>query len=643
MKKICPVFFLLLGGLLLPPSLTVAQEKKMEKTIPDYSLSERQDVPVEYTWKIEDLFSSLQAWQAEKETVAGLIARVDEAAKGWTASPAAMRTLLELIDQIDLRSSRLSSYASHQGNTDMGNTVYQGMEGDMRSMLVGLNSKLAFLQPDVLALGAEKFAAYLKAEPGLAPHRFTIEGILREKEHILPGDQQRIASLTGLFAGAAGRASGMLNDVELPSAEITTSDGRNVTLNYPAYMRLRASKNAADRSLAMNAFWKNQKKFENTLAILQDAGIKRHWFNAQIRKFPDCLSARLSGENISPEVYHQLIRSVHDYLPAFQRYLALKQKMLGLPKFRYEDVYASAVQAVDKTFTIAEARQQIEASLRPLGRDYAAGLKQAFDDRWMDLYPNKGKASGAYSGGVYGVHPYIKLNFNGNYDAVSTMAHELGHAMHSQFANQAQPHATSGYTTFLAEIASTFNEHLLIHHLLKSEKDELFKLYILDNYLDGFRATLYRQTQFAEFELAMHQRVEQGQTLTADWLNQKYLELTRLYYGHDQGVCQVDDYIEVEWNRIPHFYLNYYVFQYSTGLIASMALSDMVLNGGKSEQARYLELLKAGGSDYPLAILKKAGVDMTSAQPYAAALKRFDQLVGEMERIVAKLKKQKKI
>ena len=634
--------FLSLCAILLLPLLTVAQEKKMEKTIPDYSLAERKDVPVEYTWKIEDLFPSLEAWQAEKETVTGLIAQVDEKAKGWTASASAMLALLDLIDRIDLKSSRLNSYASHQSNTDMGNTLYQRLEGDMRSMLVGLNSKLAFLQSDILALGAEKFAAFLKAEPGLAVYRFNIESILREKDHILPGDQQRIASLTGLFAGATGRASSMLNDVELPPAEITSSDGQKVTLTYSAYMRLRASKNAADRSLAMTAFWKNQKKFENTLAILQDGGLKQHWFNAQIRNYPDCLSSRLFGENISPEVYHQLIRSVHEYLPAFQRYLALKQKMLGLSKFRYEDVYASAVQAVDKTYTFAEARKLIDESLRPLGKVYAAGLKQAFDNRWMDLYPNKGKESGAYSGGVYGLHPYIKLNYNGDYDAVSTMTHELGHAMHSQFSNQTQPYATSGYTTFLAEIASTFNEHMLVQYLLKNEKDDLFKLYLLDNYLDGFRATLYRQTQFAEFELAMHQRVEQGQTLTADWLNQKYLELARLYYGHDKGVCQVDDYIEVEWNRISHFYLNYYVFQYSTGLIASMALSDMVLNGGPKEQTRYLEFLKAGGSDYPLAILKKAGVDMTSPAPYDAALKRFDRLVGEMEAIVARLKKQKK-
>ena len=392
----------------------------------------------------------------------------------------------------------------------MGNTLFQGMEGDIRSILVQLNSKLAFLQPDVLALGAEKFAAYLQAEPKLAVYRFNIESILREKDHILPGDQQRIASLTGLFAGAPGRASGQFNDVEIPPAEITTSDGQKVILNYPAYLRLRASKNAADRALAMTAFWKNQKKFENTLAILQDGAIKQHWFNAQIHNYPDCLSARLFGENISPEVYHQLIRSVHEYLPALQRYLALKQKMLGLPKFRYEDVYASAVQAVDKTFTVNEARKLIDESLQPLGKEYAAGLKQAFDNRWMDLYPNKGKESGAYSGGVYGLHPYIKLNYNGDYHAVATMTHELGHALHSHFSNLTQPYATSDYTTFLAEIASTFNEHLLMHYLLKNEKDDLFKLYILDSYLEGFRGTLYRQTLFAEFELAMHDRVEAG-------------------------------------------------------------------------------------------------------------------------------------
>ncbi len=642
MSRKMPLVFAPLCAILLLPLLAAGQESKMEKKIPDYSLQDRKEVPVAYTWKIEDLFASEAAWQAQKENMARLITGIDAAAKGWTASPAAMRTLLDRVNDIDLQGSRLMSYASNQGNTDMGSTRFQAMEGEIRTMFVQMNSKLAFMQPDVLALGAEKFAAYLASEPGLGVYRFGIESILREKDHVLPGEQQRIASLTGLFAGVPSRASGMLNDVEAPRTEVTLSDGRKVLLNQAAYQRLRASKNAADRTLVMTSYWENQKKYENTLAILQDGAIKQHLFQAQIHNYPDCLAARLFGEDISPEVYQQLLRQVHAYLPALQRYLSLKQKMLGLPAFRYEDVYASAVQAVDKTYTVDDARKLISESLKPLGREYAAGLRQAFDDRWMDLYPNKGKESGAYSGGVYGVHPYVKLNFNGDYDAVSTMAHELGHAMHSHFSDRTQPYATSGYTTFLAEIASTFNEHLLMHYLLKNEKDDLFKLYVLDNYLDGFRGTLFRQTLFAEFELAMHQRVEAGQTLTADWLDAKYLELTRQYYGHDRGVCQVGDYIQSEWSGIPHFYMNYYVFQYSTGIIASLALSDQVINGGKEEQARYLEFLKAGGSDYPLAILKKAGVDMTRPEPYAAALKRFDRLVGEMETIVARLKKQKK-
>ncbi len=641
MKK-TPLAFLSLCAILLLPPLLAGQDDKMEKKIPDYSLLERSQVPLEHTWKIEDLFASEAEWQAEKENVARDVERIDALAKDWTASPAAMLALLDLVSGIELQGSRLMSYASHQADTDMGNTRFQAMQGEIRSRFVQMSSKLSFMQPDILGLGAERFAAFLKAEPKLAAYRFGVESVLREKDHVLPNEQQRIASLTGLFAGVPARASGMLNDVEAPRPEVILSDGSKVQLNQAAYQRLRASKNAADRTLVMKSYWENQKKYENTLAILQDGAMKQHLFNAQIRNYPDCLAARLFGEDISPEVYGQLIRQVHSFLPALQRYLALKQKMLNLPKFRYEDVYASAVQAVDKTYSFAEARRVIEAALKPLGKDYAVALRRAFDDRWMDLYPNKGKESGAYSGGVYGVHPYIKLNFNGDYDSVSTTAHELGHAMHSYFSDGTQPFPTSNYTTFLAEIASTFNEHMLMHHLLKNEKDDLFKLYILDNYLDGFRGTLFRQTLFAEFELAMHKRVEAGQTLTADWLNGKYLELTRQYYGHDKGVCQVDEYIQSEWSGIPHFYMNYYVFQYSTGIIASLALSDSVAKGDARAQSGYLEILKAGGSDYPLAILKKAGVDMARPEPYIAALKRFDGLIGEMEKIVTRLEKQKK-
>ena len=639
MRNRTSLVILALCAILLPGLLAAADEMKK---VPDYSLKPRAEVPVEHTWKIEDLYASEADWRAEKERAAADIARIDEAARGWTASPAAMLSLLDLVSAIQLKGARLMAYASHQADTDMGNTRLQAMVGDVRTGFVQLNAKLAFMQPDILALGAERFAAFRQAEPKLDAYRFAVEGILRGKEHVLPGEPQRIVALTHLFSGVPANASGMLNNVELPRSEVTLADGGKVLLDQAAYQRLRGSKNAADRSLVMTSFWENQKRFENTMAILIDGAMKQHFFSAQAHRYPDCLSARLFGEDISPEVYQQLIRQVHAFLPALQRYLALKQKMLGLEKFRYEDVYAQAVQAIEKTYTFAEARRLITAALKPLGPDYAAGLRRAFDERWMDLYPNKGKESGAYSGGVYGVHPYIKLNYNGDYDAVATAAHELGHAMHSYFSDRSQPFPTADYTTFLAEIASTFNEHLLMHHLLKSEKDDLFKLYILDNYLDGFRGTLFRQTLFAEFELAMHQCVEQGQTLTADWLDQKYLELTRQYYGHDRGVCQVGDYIQNEWSGIPHFYMNYYVFQYSTGIIASLALSDRVAQGDVRARDGYLQVLKAGGSDYPLNILKKAGVDMAGPEPYVIALKRFDSLVGEMEKIVARLHKQKK-
>ncbi len=633
--------FLSLIAVLLSPAAAAAEDEM--KKIPDYSLLERGRVPLEHTWKIEDLYAAESDWQAEKEAVTRDIAAIDEAARDWTGSAVAMKRLFDLVSSIQLRGTRLYSYASHQSNTDMANTRFQAMLGEIRAGFVQMSAKLSFMQPDILALGAESFVAYLRREPGLEPYRFGVERILRESEHVLPSEQQRIASLTGLFSGVPADASGMLNNVELPRGEVTLADGTKVLLDQAAYQRLRAAKNPADRSRVMKSFWENQKGFANTFAILQDGVVKAHWFAAQIRRHPDCLAARLFSEDISPEVYQQLIRQVHAFLPSLQRYLALKQKLLGLPEFRYEDVYASAVPAVDKTFTFAEARRVIEAALKPLGPDYAAPLRRAFDERWMDIYPNKGKESGAYSGGVYGVHPYIKLNYNGDFDAVSTTAHELGHAMHSYFSDKTQPFPTADYTTFVAEIASTFNEHMLVRHLLKTEKDDLFKLYLLDSYLDGFRGTLFRQTLFAEFELAMHRRAEQGRSLTADWLNAAYLELTRKYYGHDLGICRVDDYIQAEWSGIPHFFMDYYVFQYSTGIIASLALSDSVARGDRGARDGYLEVLKAGGSDYPLNILKKAGVDMARPEPYVAALKRFDSLVGEMEKIVARLKEQGKI
>ncbi len=611
--------------------------------IPDYSTTDRQDVPREFKWSIEDLYPSIKAWEKDKAAAMKMLENIKSLAPGWITSPEKMLTLLNHLKNLRIKGYRLYAYASHRSNMDMRNQKFQLLKGEMRNMFVQFGTMLAFMNPDILKLGEKIFYSYLKAEPGLKPYRFSIEQVLRMKNHILPPGQQKIVSMSGLFSGASSQASGMLNNVEMPQPEVILSDGTKIKLNYANYARYRSSVNQDDRRQVMHIYWKNSKMFENTLAILLDSGIKQDLFNSRVYGYKDCLDARLYGENIDPRVYHNLIQSVRNNLGSLHRYLILKKQLLGLDVFLYEDIYTSSVSKVDKKYPFSEARDIILQMMKPLGKEYLSGLQKAFNERWIDIYPNKGKQSGAYSGGTYGVHPFIKMNYDGSYSSVSTLAHELGHALHSYLSNKYQHFTNSHYPTFLAEIASTFNENLLVHYLLKNEKDDLFKLYILDGYLERIRATLHRQTLFAEFELTMHRQVEAGKTLTADLLNQKYLELTRYYYGHDQGIVKVGDFIQNEWSGIPHFYRNYYVFQYSTGIIASMALSNRLLHDKKFDQQQYLDFLKAGGSRFPMDTLRLAGVDMTSPEPIISALNQYDQLVREMEKIVKRLKNQNKL
>ena len=630
---------LLMLSLILP----VIAKTKPQKEIPDYSTTERKDIPKEYTWKIDDLYPNIKTWEKNKKEYVQMIDQVEKKAENWTSSPQNMLAMLEFHSEMSKKGARLFTYAGNQSNMDLSNSTFQQMKGELRSLFVQMRAKFSFMNDDILKLGKEKFRSFVKAEPKLKPYAFQIEDTFRMEKHVLPTDQQQIASQSGLFSGTARKASGILNNVDLPSPEVTLSNGKKVTLNYANYARYRAGKNRGDRELVMKTFWKNHKKFENTFAALVDGGMKQHLYNARIHQYKDCLEARLYRDNIDPTVYHNLIKYVRENLEPFHRYLNLKKEMLGLDKFKYADMYASAVKSVDKKYTYDEAKEIILKSMIPLGKEYTDMLKHAFENRWIDIYPNKGKQSGAYSSSVYGVHPFIKMNYNGSYDNVSTLTHELGHAMHSHLSYQTQHFANAEYPSFLAEIASTFNENMLIQYLLKHEKDDLLKLFILDGFIQMVKGTIYRQTHFAEFELAMHQKVEEGGTLTPQWLNKKFLELARFYYGHDKGIVEVDDYIQEEWASVPHFFLNYYVYTYSTGMIASMALSHMVLNGEKPEQEKYLSFLSAGGSRYPLDTLKLAGVDMATAVPFKAAFKRFEELVSEMEKIVKQLKKKKNI
>ena len=605
------------------------------QSIPDFSLVPRASVPEQHKWRATDIFADAAAWRAELEAVKALIAALEPFAQVWTTTPSAMGAFMERLDDVNLRGERLLNYASLQGDMDLGEATYQELKGEARSVLVDLGARLAFLDPELLALGQERVEAHLQAEPRLEPHRVGFLRTLRMKDHVLPEGEERVVATAGLFTQAPSAAAGMLNNLDLPHAALTLSTGETFPLNTANFNKHRASKVPADRRLVMATHFQEQARFRNTFATLLDAGVKQDLFHAKVRNFPTCLDAALYPEAIDTAVYRNLITSVKANLGPLHRLLRLRKRMLGLDGMRYGDIYASAVQSVEVKYSFEQARDLVLQATAPLGPAYRGVLEQAFTHGWIDVYPNQGKQSGAYSSGVYGIHPFVKMNYDGTLHEVSTLAHELGHAMHSHLSEAAQPFPTADYPIFLAEIASTFNENLLMHHLLDTVEDDHLKLYLLDSHLETLRGTLFRQTLFADFELAMHERVEQGQSLTPDWLDQTYLELTRLYYGHAEGVLEVDDYLASEWSAIPHFYYGFYVYQYATGIVSSMALMDAALKDPAARD-RYLAFLGAGGSRFPLDTLKAAGVDLTTPQPVEAALQAFDQLVARMEALFDK-------
>jgi oligoendopeptidase F len=603
----------------------------LSTAIPDYSGTERSQVPDAFKWRIADIFPDEAAWRAGFEQVKELAAALDPLGRAWTSSPKAMGDFMERLEQVNRLGGRLAHFASLQGDMDLGDTRYQAMKGEVQSFLVDLGAKLAFIDSDLLALGEEQVESFIQADVRLVPHRVGFLKILRMKDHILPEGEARVVATAGLFGHAPSGAAGMLTDLDMPRPEVTLSTGEQVLLSTANYQKHRAAKDPGDRQLVMETYWTSQKRYENTLATLLDAGIKQDLFHARVHHYPSCLDAALYPDAIDPAVYRNLVATVRANLAPLHRLLRLRRKMLGLSELRYADLYASAVGSVTRTYPYEEARALVLRAAQPLGAAYTQVLEGAFGGGWIDVYPNLGKQSGAYSSGVHGVHPFVKMNYDGTFHNVSTLAHELGHAMHSHLSEQAQPYATADYPIFLAEIASTFNENMLMHTLLETERDTTLKLFLLDSYLETLRGTLFRQTLFADFELAMHERVEQGQSLTPDWLNAKYLELTRLYYGHEQGVVLVDDYIQAEWSGIPHFFYDFYVYQYATGIVASMALSEAVLTEGEAARERFLGFLSSGSSRFPLDTLKAAGVDLATPQPVAAALRAFDRLVGQME------------
>ena len=511
------------------------------------------------------------------------------------------------------------------------------MVQDMGQVGTDFEAQISFVRPEILAMDRSTVEEFIRQEPKLEVYRHPLDDILRRKEHTGTELESKIIADAGLMADAPGNIYGIFSNAEFPFPEVTLSDGTSVKLDKSAYPLYRAVPNREDRRNVFAAFFGRLNDYRRTFGTQLYAEVKKDLFYAKARHYRSCLESALDESNIPVEVYESLVENVNANLPSFHRYLNLRKKMLGLDTLHYYDLYAPLVKGADLSYSFEEAVDNVIASLEPLGKDYVETARKALTERWVDVYPNEGKRSGAYSeGAAYDVHPYMLLNYNGQYDDMSTLAHELGHTMHSYLANKSQPYPTSQYSTFVAEVASTFNEALLLEYMLKTIKDDDVKLSLLGNYLDNIKGTVFRQTQFAEFELKIHEIAEQGKSLTGDRLNELYEEIVRKYYGHDRGICIVDDEIKSEWAYIPHFYYDFYVFQYATSFTASSALSEEVIAGDRGARERYLGLLRAGDSDYPVNLLKKAGVDMTTSLPLELTMKKMNRVMDEMEKILAK-------
>lgn len=599
----------------------------------------RTEVAPEYTWNTADLFPDAAAWRNAMNQLNDLVPEIT-AFQGKLASSARdLYACLELRTELSRRFGRLSTYAGLLSDQDTRDSEALAMKQETSQLGVDLSSRLAFIEPEIAALTSARIDQFIAQEEGLETYAFYLRDVLRRKAHKLSAAEEKIVAEAGLMSDAAYSTYSIFSNAELPYPEVKLSDGTTVLVDQAGYSRYRALPVREDREKVFQAFFTTLGQFRRTFGTQLYANVKRDMFYARARRYENCLSTALDDNAIPVEVYHALIRNINTNLPTFHRYLKLRQRMLGVPQLEYHDLYAPVVKGVELNYAYDEARQLILTALAPLGSDYQKVVEEAFRSRWIDLYPTTGKRSGAYSNGsAYDVHPYILMNYSGQYNDVSTLAHELGHALHSHFSNSSQPYPLADYPIFVAEVASTLNEALLIDHILKTIKDDDIRLSLLMSHLDGIKGTLFRQTQFAEFELAIHEVAERGETLTGDKLTELYRAIFRKYYGADQGICDVDDLYALEWAFIPHFYYNFYVYQYSTAFTASTALSRKILNHEKGAVESYLEFISAGGSDYPIELLKKAGVDMTTTEPFTQAMAAMNRTMDEIEKILDKRK-----
>lgn len=597
---------------------------------PNYALSAN----LSNTWDLNDIYPDLLHWQSARSDVDEQLAKLAKCRGHLNIDAEKLSKCLRLNSATYKKLMRIYTFSFLAKDTDLGNSALRERHSLAENLLTAYAETISFLEPELLAIDKDKLQLWQKNTSALDDYDFLIRNTLRKKPYILPAREEQILAAAATPLRVASSTYSILTNADIARPEITLSSGERVKLTPSGYTKFRGVQNRADRKVVFDNFFATYTQYQQTFAETLTGQVQAHIFEARMRGYSSALQQALSADNIPEQVYRTLLDTVNNNLSTLHRYLKLRATMLNIEASQYYDLYP-AIADLDKRYSLKDAHQLLEQALMPLGQDYLQIYKDSVEKRWMHVEPVEGKRSGAYSmGAAYDVHPYILLNYNNDFDSVSTFAHEWGHAMHSVLANNAQPFSKADYATFIAEIASISHELLLYKHLTETASTDQEKLYYLFEELQGLRGTFFRQTQFAEFELAIHEEVESGKALSADKLNSIYGSILRRYSGHEQGVMNIDDSYTVEWAYIPHFYRNFYVFQYATSISAAYYLVEKVLAGGVDEREQYLSIMAAGGSDYPYEILLKAGVDMASPEVYESVIRRCNVLMDKIEHIV---------
>lgn len=592
-------------------------------------IPQRSEIPEESKWAISDIYPTDEAWERDLEKVKDL-AKEAAAFQGRLGSGAQeLLAYCELTERVALLGDSLGNYAFRRCDEDSRVGKYQDMVGKCQSVFVAYSAADSFATPELLAIPEETLESFFREEPRLERYCRYLNNILRQKAHVLSPAEEKLLAAAGEMAGAPENIFGMFADADLKFPDAVDSEGARHPLSHGTYISYLESGDRVLRKSAFEQLYHTIDGFKNTAASILGAQMKQLQFFADARKYGSALEASLDNTEVPTDVYHNLIEAVHQNLDKLQRYVALRKKLLGVDELHFYDLYTPLLPGVDRNIPYEEARNTVLEALAPLGKEYQDILREGFTNRWIDVYENEGKRSGAYSAGAR-VHPFVLLNYTGTLDSQFTLAHEMGHAIHSYLSNRTQNPLDADYVIFVAEVASTCNEALLMQHLLSKTTDKKERAYLINHFLEQFRATLYRQTMFAEFELTMGRLVQEGRTLTADLLCGEYQKLNKLYFGSE---IVLDPEIAVEWARIPHFYYNYYVFQYATGYSAAIALSRRILREGESAVRDYLNFLSGGCSKSPIELLRGAGVDMATPDPVNQALTLFGELLDEMEEL----------